>query len=217
MAEWLQSIPCLYNKKLEAYRKADMKKRLWVDKVAKFTNVDVDYLLVWYNSIRTHFGKLSKIPFGSGAQDLTEQLSKLACLKNHISRQRGTQLGGVSLKNQLDFTNLLLFHIHMYYCITFIFSNPCFVLLYLQLDAKLTTAARPRASLGQESDDSTADVIKVLASSTMSSSPRPMSCPPELTRPPSVLKKTKSSTVQTGVALRERADDSRNSRVQFGL
>ncbi len=122
----------------------------------------------------------------------------------------------------------------MYYCITFILSNPCFVLLYLQQAAKPTTAAGPKASSGEESDDGTEDVIEVLASSTMSSSPHLMSCPPELIRPPSVPKKTKSSTVQTGGALRERAGDSRklqgrievllkeqdisgNSRVQFGL
>ncbi len=116
-----------------------------MDQAAEFTNVDVDYLLSWYKSIRTRFGKMSKIPSGSGTQDLTDRdagiLSKFAFLKTHISRQRGTQLVGVSIKNQLDFKNLVLFHIHMYYCITFILSNPCFVLLYLQLAAKLTTAA----------------------------------------------------------------------------
>ncbi len=52
----------------------------------------------------------------------------------------------------------------MYYCITFILSNPCFVLLYLQLAAKLSTAVGPRASSGEESDDGTADVVEVLAS-----------------------------------------------------
>ncbi len=78
-----------------------------MDKVAKFTNIDVDYLLGWYKSIRTCFGKLSKISSESGAQDLTDRdasiLSKFAFLKTHISRQRGTQLGGVSIKTQLDF------------------------------------------------------------------------------------------------------------------
>ncbi len=79
-----------------------MKKHLWEEKAAAFANVDVDYLLGRYKSIRTRFGKLSKI----------------------------------SIKNQLDLKNLILFHIHMYYCITFILSNPCFVLLYLHLAAK---------------------------------------------------------------------------------
>ncbi len=45
MAEWLNSNPCLYNKKLEDYRKTDMKQHLWEDKAAEFPNVDVTYLL----------------------------------------------------------------------------------------------------------------------------------------------------------------------------
>ncbi len=74
MVEWLKSNPCLYNKKLEDYRKTDMKQRLWEGKAAEFPNVDVAYLLGWYKSIRTHFGKLSKIPSGSGVQELTDEM-----------------------------------------------------------------------------------------------------------------------------------------------
>ncbi len=179
MAKWLKSNPSVYNKRLEDYRKTDMKQRLWEGAAAEFPNVDVAYLLGLYKSIRTCFGKLSKIPSGSGAQELTDRdasiLTKFAFLKSHITRQRGTQLEGVSIKNQLDLNNLFIFHIHMYYCITFILCNPCFVLLHLQLAAKLATAAGPRASSGEESDDGTADVVDVLAStSTMScSTPRP--------------------------------------------
>ncbi len=129
-----------------------MKQRLWEDKAAEFPNVDVDYLLGWDKSIRTRFGKLSKIPSGSGAQEFRNRdagiLFKFGFLKTHISRQRGTQLGGVSIKNQLNLKNLILFHIHMYYCITFILSNPCFILLYLQLAAKLATAVGPEGLLG---------------------------------------------------------------------
>ncbi len=108
MAEWLKMNPCLYNKKLETYRNTNMKKRLWEEKAAEFSNVDVDveYLLSWYKSMRTRYGKLSKLPTGSGAQELTERdagiLRKFAWLKSHISRQRGRQLGGVSIKNQFD-------------------------------------------------------------------------------------------------------------------
>ena len=110
VAEWLKSHPCLYNKKLEEYRKTDMKQRLWEEKAADFPNFDVEYLLGWYKSVRTRFGKLTKLPSGAGAQDLTERdasiLSKFAFLKTHITRQRGTQLGGVSIKNLLDLNNL---------------------------------------------------------------------------------------------------------------
>ncbi len=127
MAEWLKSSPCFYNKKLEDYRKTHMKQRLWKDKAAEFPNVDVAYLLGWYKSIRTRFGKLSKIPSGSGVQELTDQdasiLTKFAFLKTHITRPRGTQLGGISIKNLLDLSNLFIFHIHMYQCCSFFFST----------------------------------------------------------------------------------------------
>ncbi len=56
----------------------------------------------WYTSIRTHFGKLSRLHTGSGAQDLTEWgeviLHKFNWLKSHISRQRGKQLRGLTEK-----------------------------------------------------------------------------------------------------------------------
>ncbi len=85
------------------YRKTDVKQRMWEDKAAEFPNVDVAYLLGWYKSIRTRFGKLSKIPSGSGAQELTVRdasiLTTFAFLKTHITRQRGTQHGGISIKN----------------------------------------------------------------------------------------------------------------------
>ncbi len=96
----------------------------------------------------------------------------------------------------------------MYYCINLILSNPCFVLLYLQLAVKLATAVGSRASLGEDSDDGTADVVEALASSSMSSSTnRPTSCPPEEPRPPPppLQKKTKSSSFpSTAGGLREK-------------
>ncbi len=107
MAEWLKSNPCHYNKKLKDYRKTDMKQRLWEDKAVEFPYVDVAYLLGWYKSIRTCFSKLSKIPSESGAQELTDRdasiLTKFVFLKTHITRQRGMQLGGVSIKKPARF------------------------------------------------------------------------------------------------------------------
>ncbi len=123
----------------------------------------------------------------------------------------------------------------MYYCITFILSNPCFVLLYLQLAANLATAVGPRASSGEETYYGTADVVEVIAStSTMTcSTPRLMRCPPDVPiPPPPPLKKSSSFPAATGLrernddsrklqerikALLEEQDTSRNSRVQFGL
>ncbi len=99
MAEWLEDNPCIYNKKLDSYRQTDMKKRQWIEKAIEYPNVDVEYLMSWYRSMRTHFGKLSKLPTGS---DLTERdegiLCKFSWLKTHISRQKGNQLGGLTKK-----------------------------------------------------------------------------------------------------------------------
>ncbi len=67
-----------------------------------FPNVDVEYLMSWYKSMRTHFGKLSRLPTGSGDHDRTERdvgiLHKFSWLKTHISRQRDKQLGGLTEK-----------------------------------------------------------------------------------------------------------------------
>ncbi len=122
----------------------------------------------------------------------------------------------------------------MYYCITFILSNPCFVLLYLKLAAKLVTAAGPKAYSWKESDDGTADVAEVIASTSTTTcfTPRPMSCPPDVPIPPPPPKKSSSFPPAAGLrernydsrklqerieALLEEQDTSRNSRVQFGL
>ncbi len=73
MAKWLKMNSCLYDKKLETYRNTDMKKRLWEDKAAEFSNVDVEYLHSWYKSMRTRYGKLSKLHTGSRALEFTER------------------------------------------------------------------------------------------------------------------------------------------------
>ncbi len=116
MTEWLKDNPCIYNKKLDSYRQTDMKKRLWIEKAKEFPNIDVECLMSCHKSMRTRFGKLSRLPTGSGAQDLTEReegilrkfcaqdltereegiLRKFCWLKTHISRQRGKQLGGLT-------------------------------------------------------------------------------------------------------------------------
>ncbi len=73
-----------------------MKKRLWIENAQEFPNVDVEYLMSWHKCIRTSFGKLSRLPTGSGGQELTQRdeaiLCKFSWLKTHTSRQRGKQL-----------------------------------------------------------------------------------------------------------------------------
>ncbi len=99
--EWMKDNLGIYNKKLDSYRQTDMKKRLWINDAQEFPNVDVEYLLSYYKSVRTRFGKLSRLPTGSGANELTKMdegiLPKFSWLKTHI-RQRSEQLRGLTEK-----------------------------------------------------------------------------------------------------------------------
>ncbi len=127
----------------------------------------------------------------------------------------------------------------MFLCINYILSNPCFVLVYLQLTKVLSTAAGPTASSGDEdTDDGTAGVVQVIsAEHAECESLHPESCPPEMpTSSSSSISKSKSKVKSKSSAgvLKERADESRrlqervetlseqhdtscNTRVQFGL
>ncbi len=64
MAEWLEDNPCIYKKKLDSYCKTVIKKRLWIDKAKDFPNIDVEYLMSWCKSMRTHFGSCPDCPLG---------------------------------------------------------------------------------------------------------------------------------------------------------
>ncbi len=59
----------------------------------EFPNIDVEYLMSSYKSMKTHFGKLARLITGSGGQDQTERgegiLLRFSWLKTHFSRQRG--------------------------------------------------------------------------------------------------------------------------------
>ncbi len=66
-------------------------------------------------------------------------------------------------------------------CKNYILSNPCFVLVYLQLTKVLYTAAGPTASSGDDSDDGTAEVVQVISAEHAECvSSCPASCPPEM-------------------------------------
>ncbi len=101
MAAWLKDNSCIYNKIMYSYHQTDMK-RLWIEKAEEFANIVVKYLMNWYKSMRTCFGKLSRLPTGSGTQEMTQKdegiRRKFGCLKTHINRQRGKQLRGLTEK-----------------------------------------------------------------------------------------------------------------------
>ncbi len=155
MAKWLKDNPCIYNRKLDSYHQTDMKKRLWIDKAKEFPNVDVEYLMSWYKSMRTRLGKLSRLPSRSGAQDLTERdegiLCKFSWLKTHISRQRGKQLRGLTEK----------------------------------LSTAAGPSTSGKLSSPEDSDDDTHGVaLAIQADCTLSDVYRPLSCPPEVQSAP---------------------------------
>ncbi len=47
---WINILPIWYEE------------RLWIDKAQQLPNIDVEYLMSWYKSMRTRFGKLSRLP-----------------------------------------------------------------------------------------------------------------------------------------------------------
>ena len=103
VAEWVRDNESIYNKKMELYRNSEKKRALWESKAAELGGgIDVSYLISWYKSMRTRFGKLSKRPSGSSSEVPTERelwiMQKFGFLKNFISRQKGRQLGGLGEK-----------------------------------------------------------------------------------------------------------------------
>ena len=59
MAVLIRANECLYNKKLNAYKDMQKKKRLWDDQ-AKEMNKESEMLQIWYQSLRTRYGCLMK-------------------------------------------------------------------------------------------------------------------------------------------------------------
>ena len=88
MVEWLSEHPVLWNKKMKDYKDTQMKEALWIEQAGKMDK-DVNELKVWYKSLRTRFGRLKKMPSGSGTQEFSERdkwiLQKLKFLRPHIA------------------------------------------------------------------------------------------------------------------------------------
>lgn len=87
MVEWLRENPQIYNKKLSTYKDKGKKDALWAEQ-AQVLGKDVSMLIVWYRSIRTRFGKLTKPKSGAGTDDRTDRdkwiLTNFEFLKPHI-------------------------------------------------------------------------------------------------------------------------------------
>ncbi|XP_060572530.1 uncharacterized protein LOC132730586 [Ruditapes philippinarum] len=95
MVEWLRENPQIYNKKLSTYKDKCKKDALWAEQ-AQVLGKDVSMLIVWYRSIRTRFGKLTKPKSGAGTGDRTDRdqwiLTKFEFLKPHIHEVQSSQV-----------------------------------------------------------------------------------------------------------------------------
>ncbi|KAK6190706.1 hypothetical protein SNE40_002509 [Patella caerulea] len=99
MVEWLKEHPLLYNKKLSSNKDKGKKDSLWSEQ-ATLLGKDVSNIMVWYQSIRTRYGRLSKKKSGSGAGELTDRdnwiLEKFDFLKGHIHEVRSRTAVSIS-------------------------------------------------------------------------------------------------------------------------
>ena len=100
MVAWLREQPVLWNKKLSDYKDSRLKDSIW-EKQAEVMERDITILKVWYKSLRTRYGRLRKMPSGSGLQDITERdkwiLASFDFLSPYIAEMPRRQLVSVSV------------------------------------------------------------------------------------------------------------------------
>ena len=97
MADWLGDHPELYNKKLNAYKYKVKKDAAWAEQAARL-DTPVAFLMVWYCSIRTRYGKLTKMKSGAGTEQTERDawiLRRLHFLRPHIHEVKSRNLVSV--------------------------------------------------------------------------------------------------------------------------
>ena len=90
--------PEIYNKKLTAYQYKAKKDAAWAERAARLAK-SVAFLLVWYRSIRTRYGKLAKMKSGTGAEQTEKDawiLRRFHFLHPHIHEVKLRNLVSVS-------------------------------------------------------------------------------------------------------------------------
>jgi hypothetical protein len=102
MVEWLEFHPLLWNKKMMDYKDTGKKEAFWKTQAEKMEK-DLEMIMTWYRSIRTRFGRLKKLPSGSGTSELTERdqwvLTQFEFLRPFISEVRPRVTLSVSRTN----------------------------------------------------------------------------------------------------------------------
>ena len=98
MADWLGDHPELYNKKLNAYKDKVKKDAAWAEQAVRLDK-PVPFLLMWYRSVRTRYGKLAKMKSGAGAEKTERDawiLRRFHFLLPHIHDVKSRNLVSVS-------------------------------------------------------------------------------------------------------------------------
>jgi len=103
LVEWYREHPLFYIKGLRDYKDTSKKDKLWAE-YGKRLGVEGPEVSTWIKSMRTRYGKVVKMPSGSGTKEFSERdkwiMVKFGFLKSHIVCKHG-RVGG-SIKAQLQ-------------------------------------------------------------------------------------------------------------------
>ena len=91
--QWIRDNDVLYNRRHKRFREVQYKEGLWQDQASRL-DITVDELKVWWDSLRTRWGRLTKPgKSGAGVVTVTDReawiLQSLAFLKPFITRLHG--------------------------------------------------------------------------------------------------------------------------------
>ena len=103
VAEWLRDNSFLYNKGAREYRDAVKKTAMWQGQAEKL-GVDVVGLKIWFKSVRTKLGKITKGKSGQPAKPRTERdifiMANFGFLLDHIVRMPSKTAGKLATATQ---------------------------------------------------------------------------------------------------------------------
>ena len=103
MIDWITSHEELFNKKKNSFKDKAAKERLWAEKAAEMGKTAAE-LKLWYEGMRTRYGRLKNIPSGSGALTERENFirTQFEFLRPHIAAQKKRTLVSVSKTSNIE-------------------------------------------------------------------------------------------------------------------